>query len=43
VIIRGIFLKGVGFEILWPRFAGLAFLGALVFFGAVNRFKKRLD
>lgn len=43
VIIRGIFLKGVGFEILWPQFAGLAFLGAFVFFGAVNRFKKRLD
>jgi ABC-2 type transport system permease protein len=43
VIIRGIFLKGVGFTVLWPQFAGLAILGIFVFFGAVNRFKKRLD
>jgi len=43
VIIRGIFLKGVGFSILWPQFAGLTILGIFVFIGAVNRFKKRLD
>jgi len=43
VIIRGIFLKGVGLKILWPQFAGLAILGMFVFIGAVNRFKKRLD
>jgi ABC-2 type transport system permease protein len=43
VIIRGIFLKGVGFQVLWPQFLGLTILGLVVFTGAVNRFKKRLD
>ncbi|MFH1350303.1 MAG: ABC transporter permease [Pseudomonadota bacterium] len=43
VIIRGIFLKGTGFEVLWPQFLALAVLGGFVFTGAVNRFKKRLD
>ena len=43
VILRGIFLKGVGFEILWPQFLGLAVLGLVLFAGAVGRFRKRLD
>lgn len=43
VIIRGIFLKGVGMEILWSQFLGLALLGVVVFAGALNRFRKRLD
>jgi ABC-2 type transport system permease protein len=43
VIIRGIFLKGSGFGILWPQFLALTILGAAVFLGAVRRFKKRLD
>jgi ABC-2 type transport system permease protein len=43
VIIRGIFLKGVGLEVLWPQYAALAVLGAVVFVGAVGRFRKRLD
>ena len=43
VIIRGIFLKGVGFQVLWPQFLALTILGLVVFTGAVNRFKKRLD
>ncbi len=43
VIIRGIFMKGVGLEILWPQFVALAIIGAVVFTGAVNRFSKRLD
>lgn len=43
IIIRGIFLKGTGWGVLWPQFLGLAVLGAFVFTGAVNRFKKRLD
>ncbi len=43
VIIRGVFLKGIGFPVLWPQFAALAALGLLVFGGAVSRFKKRLD
>jgi ABC-2 type transport system permease protein len=43
VIIRGIFLKGTGFDVLWPQFAALAVLGGIVFTGAVGRFRKRLD
>ena len=43
VIIRGIFLKGVGMEVLWPQFAAMAVLGLVVFIGAVARFRKRLD
>jgi ABC-2 type transport system permease protein len=43
VIIRGIFLKGVGLHILWPQYAALAVLGFAVFAGAVVRFRKRLD
>lgn len=43
VIIRGIFLKGVGMDVLWPQFVALALMGALVFAGAIGRFRKRLD
>ena len=42
-IIRGIFLKGVGLNILWPQYAALTILGFAVFAGAVGRFRKRLD
>ena len=30
VIVRGIFLKGVGFELLWPNFAALGIWGVVV-------------
>ncbi len=43
VIIRGIFLKGVGLEPLWPQFLGLFVLGVAVFTGSVRFFRKRLD
>jgi ABC-2 type transport system permease protein len=43
IIIRGIFLKGVGLQILWPQYAALAVLGIAVFAGAVGRFRKKLD
>jgi ABC-2 type transport system permease protein len=43
IIIRGIFLKGTGFAVLWPQFLYLAILGAAVFIGAVNRFQKRSE
>jgi len=43
VIIRGIFLKGVGMDILWPQYLALAIMGVIVFSGAVLRFRKRLD
>ena len=43
IVIRGIFLKGVGLNVLWPQYAALAVLGVIVFAGAVGRFRKRLD
>jgi len=43
IIIRGIFLKGVGMDVLWPQFAAMTTLGLIVFAGAVGRFRKRLD
>jgi ABC-2 type transport system permease protein len=43
IIIRGVFLKGTGFAVLWPQFLELAVLGGLVFAAAVNRFQKRAD
>ncbi len=43
VIIRGVFLKGVGVEVLWPQFLGLLILGITVFTGAISLFKKKLD
>ena len=43
VIVRGIFLKGVGFDVLWPQMAALTALGIAVFAAAIARFKKRLD
>jgi ABC-2 type transport system permease protein len=43
VIIRGIFLKGVGLEILWPQLVALTVIGLIVFTCAVKRFRKTLD
>ena len=41
VIVRGIFLKGVGFRILWPQFAALAVWGVTVLTLAAARSRKR--
>jgi len=43
VIIRGIFLKGVGMHVLWHQFAAMTIIGLIVFAAAVGRFRKRLD
>ena len=40
IIIRGIFLKGVGIDILWPEMLGLFLIGAVILSFAVQRFKK---
>lgn len=42
-ISRGVFLKGVGFNILWPQMLGLLALGVAVLLFSTLRFKKRLD
>jgi ABC-2 type transport system permease protein len=42
VIVRGIFLKGVGPNVLWPQMAALAAMGVITLFLATRRFKKTL-
>jgi ABC-2 type transport system permease protein len=42
VIIRGIFLKGIGMAILWPQLTALFLLGSIILMFAVNRFRKTL-
>ncbi len=42
-IIRGIFLRGVGLEVLWPDALALTGIGLGVLALAVFRFRKRLD
>ncbi len=41
VIVRGIFLKGIGVSLLWPQAAALAAWGAIVLSLAVARSRKR--
>ncbi len=41
-IIRGVFLKGIGTEALWPELVGLLALGSIIFPFAVRRFRKTL-
>ena len=42
IVIRGIFMKGVGIDILWPQLAALGGLGAVLLSLAVTRFHKTL-
>jgi ABC-2 type transport system permease protein len=42
VIVRGIFLKGIGLSLLWPQAAALAAWGAVVLSLAVMRSRKRV-
>lgn len=42
-VVRGIVLKGVGLEALWPELGPLAAFGAVVFTLAVLRFRKHLE
>ncbi len=41
VIVRGIFLKGIGFDLLWPQFAALGTWGVVVLSLAAYRSQKR--
>jgi len=43
VLVRGLFLKGIGFEVLWPQMAALAAYGALILGVSALRFHKTLD
>jgi ABC-2 type transport system permease protein len=41
-IVRGIFLRGVGIEVLWPQMLCLMLLGGLLFTASIVRFTKRV-
>ena len=43
VVIRAVFLKGVGFEVLWPDLAAMALLALVMLTVSVLRFRKSLD
>ncbi len=43
VIVRGIFLKGVGWDVLWPQVAALGAFGIAILWLAIARFQKRVD
>jgi ABC-2 type transport system permease protein len=42
IIIRGIFLKGVGTAVLWPHLAVLAVMGTIILWLASKRFRKTM-
>jgi len=42
-IVRGLFLKGTGLDVLWPQMAALAVYGVTVMLLSAARFHKRLD
>ena len=42
VIVRSIFLKGVGMEVLWPQMWPLLAMGLTVLFLSIRRFHKTL-
>ncbi len=42
-IIRGVFLKGVGVDVLWPKMLALAIYGVLILGLSALRFRKTLD
>ena len=43
VVLRGVYLKGVGMDILWPQLAAMAALGFSLLTFAILRFHKAID
>jgi ABC-2 type transport system permease protein len=43
VILRGVFLKGVGFDVLLPQMECLALFAVVILAASMLRFKKSLD
>ena len=43
IIVRGLFLKGVGLDILWPQALALFIFGSVILSMSVLRFQKRLE
>ena len=43
VVLRGTFLKGIGVDLLWPQFVGMAAFATVTLAAASLRFRKTLD
>jgi ABC-2 type transport system permease protein len=43
IVLRGVYLKGVGFDVLWPQMAAMAALGVALLTLSITRFHKALD
>ncbi|QWV93804.1 ABC transporter permease [Geomonas oryzisoli] len=43
VVLRSVYLKGVGFEVLWPQIAAMALIGVVMLTVSVLRFRKSLE
>jgi ABC-2 type transport system permease protein len=43
IVVRGIILKGVGIEALWPEVIALSIFAIVIMGAAALRFRKRLD
>lgn len=43
IIVRGIFLKGIGIEILWPQFCALGLMAISMLFASIKAFKKTVS
>ena len=43
VILRSVYLKGTGFDLLWPQMAALGGLGITILCFSILRFRKSLD
>jgi ABC-2 type transport system permease protein len=42
IAVRGVFLKGVGWSVLWPQLLLLAAMSALLLRAAIHSFRKQL-
>ena len=42
-VLRGVYLKGVGLDVLWPQMAAMGILGLIMLAISVARFRKSLD
>lgn len=42
-VLRGVYLKGVGFDVLWPQMTAMGVLGLIMLTISVARFQKSLD
>ena len=43
IVVRSVYLKGVGFDVLWPQMAAMAIFSAVLLTVSVLRFHKSLD